>query len=96
MNRNAGFGKRVFRLILAQASRTDFHSRRLRNAKRLVCFIDRSVQMHQLGLNGCSGAITVVVRLVATHANASGPGAEHRVRWDVNAVIAVTHDAARK
>src|ERR1035437_2839236 len=38
----------------------------------------------------------MVVRLMATHANSAGTGAEHRIGWHVNAVIAVADDASGK
>ena len=38
----------------------------------------------------------MIVRLMATHANSAGTGAEHRIGWHVNAVIAVADDASGK
>src|ERR1017187_9146754 len=93
---DARLGQRILRLILAQASLAHLHAGRFRYAQGLVCVLDGAVQVGQVVEDVRPCSIAMVARRMTPHANTGWPRAEHRVRWKLDAMVAVANYASRK
>src|ERR1039458_2644810 len=94
MDGNARFDQLVPGLGLCQPGLAHIHAGSLGNGKTFIGLLDGPIQSHQTALNFNPCPITLVARLMASHADALGAGAKHGVRWQVNAMIGVTDNAS--
>lgn len=96
MDGDAGFGQRILCLILGQTGFADFHSGGLSDPQSLIRILNAAVELRQTALNRCPRLITPIPGLMAPHADTLRTGAEHRVRWKMDAMVGVAHDTSRQ